>query len=340
MAVVDNARTFGRPRLDFASQHDIDEFVEVLGKYERGEITPEAWRRFRLVRGTYGQRQDDVQMLRIKIPQGILSGAQMRALANVAARYSRGFCHVTTRQNIQFHFVQLSVVEGVMRELADEGLTTREACGNSVRNITGCQYAGTSDNEIFDPTPYAEAMTRYFLRHPLSGVLPRKFKIAFEGCREDHAFASINDLGWRARIQDGKRGFRVTVAGGTSILPVSGYVLYEFLPVEEMLNVAEAVVRVFHRFGDYEHRQRNRLKFVVKALGWDGFKARFEECLEEFKREGGAALPAGINEVPTETAPNWTPAEPPSLQTVAAMASTPVTGPGIVPGSVKLTPLP
>src|SRR5688572_3397492 len=160
MAVVDNARTFGRPRLDFASQHDIDEFVEVLGKYERGEITPEAWRKFRLVRGTYGQRQDNVQTLRIKVPQGILTGSQMRALANVATRYSRGFCHVTTRQNIQFQFVPLKVVEQTMRELAEEGLTTREACGNSVRNITGCQYAGTSDNEIFDPTPCSRASSR------------------------------------------------------------------------------------------------------------------------------------------------------------------------------------
>ena len=187
MAVVENPMTFGRPRIDFASQHDIDEFVDMLGKYERGEIAPEEWRRFRLVRGTYGQRQDNVQMLRIKIPQGIVTSSQMRALAGVASRYSRGFCHVTTRQNIQFHFVPLAVCETAMRELAEEGLTTREACGNSVRNITGCQYAGTSEDEIFDPTPYAEAMTRYFLRHPLSGVLPRKFKIAFEGCRTDHA---------------------------------------------------------------------------------------------------------------------------------------------------------
>ena len=290
MAVTDDARTLGRARLDFADTRDIDEFVDMLGKYERGEIAPEDWRRFRLVRGTYGQRQDDVQMLRIKIPQGIVTSSQMRALAGVAARYSRGFCHVTTRQNIQFHFVPLSVVETAMRELADEGLTTREACGNSVRNITGCPYAGTSDDEVFDVTPYAEALTRYFLRHPLSGVLPRKFKIAFEGCAQDHALASINDIGWRARIEDGRRGFRVTVAGGTSIMPVSGYVLYDFLPVEEMLNVAEAVVRVFHRFGDYEHRQRNRHEVHRKALGWDGFRARFEEALAEFRREGGAPL--------------------------------------------------
>src|ERR1044072_7462475 len=208
MAVGEESRNLGRARLDFADEHDIDEFVDVLGKYERGEITPEAWRRFRLVRGTYGQRQDNVQMLRIKVPQGIVNAGQMRALANVATRYSRGFCHVTTRQNIQFHFVPLSVCEAAMRELAEEGLTTREACGNSVRNITGCPYTGTSTSEIFDVTPYAEALTRYFLRHPLSGVLPRKFKIAFEGCAEDHALASINDIGWRPPQPRGRRGRR------------------------------------------------------------------------------------------------------------------------------------
>src|SRR5918911_1130627 len=223
MAAIDDARTLGRARLDFASEHDIDEFVATLRKFENGELPADQWRRFRLVRGTYGQRQDGVQMLRVKAPQGIVSASQMRALATVAARYSRGFCHITTRQNIQFHFVPLKDVETCMRLLADEGMTTREACGNSVRNITGCPYAGTSESEIFDVTPYAEAMTRYFLRHPLSGVLPRKFKIAFEGCAEDHAYASINDIGLRARIQNGRKGFRVTVAGSTSIMPVSGY---------------------------------------------------------------------------------------------------------------------
>jgi sulfite reductase beta subunit-like hemoprotein len=340
MAGVD-ANTMGRARLDFASEHDIDEFVDVLGKYERGEISPDDWRRFRLVRGTYGQRQDGVQMLRIKAPQGIVTSSQMRALAGVAARHSRGFCHVTTRQNIQYHFVKLDVVEEVMRTLADEGMTTREACGNSVRNITGCPYAGTSATEIFDVTPYAEALTRYFLRHPLSGNLPRKFKIAFEGCAEDHAVASINDIGWRARIVDGKRGFRVTVAGGTSILPVSGYVLYDFMPVEEMFNVAEAVVRVFHRFGDYEHKSRNRLKFTIRTLTWDGFRQKYEEALAEFKQSGGARLPFDPQSPPpSETAPDWAPALPPTLQSVAAAASTPVSGPGIMPGTVRLAALP
>jgi len=340
MAVIDDPKTLGRARLDFAKESDIDEFVAMLGKLERHEITPEEWRRFRLLRGTYGQRQDDVQMLRVKVPQGIVNASQMRALADVASRYSRGFCHITTRQNIQFHFVKLADCETAMRQLADEGLTSREACGNSVRNITGCPYTGTSATEIFDVTRYAEAITRYFLRHPLSGVLPRKFKIAFEGCAEDHALASINDIGFRARIVDGKRGFRVTVAGGTSILPVSGYVIREFMPVEEMFEVAEAVVRVFHRFGHYEHRQRNRLKFVVKALGWDGFKARFEECLVEFRAEGGAKLPFDPDDLRSEQAPDWQPSTPPSVQAVSLTATTALSGPGIMPTSVKLTPLP
>jgi sulfite reductase beta subunit-like hemoprotein len=344
MAVIDDtktadSKTIGRANLDFAKEQDIDEFVDMLTKYENGGITPEEWRRFRLLRGTYGQRQDNVQMLRIKIPQGIVTGGQMRAMADVGARYSRGFGHVTTRQNIQFHFVPLKDVETALRYIGDEGLTTREACGNSVRNITGCPYAGTSATEIFDVTPYAEALTRYFLRHPLSGVLPRKFKIAFEGCTEDHAFASINDIGWRAKIVDGKKGFRVTVAGGTSILPVSGYVLDEFMPVENMFEVAEAVVRVFHKYGDYQHRQRNRLKFTVKSLGWDTFKAKYEEELAGFRAEGGAPLNFDPAATQVERAPDWAPAQAPSLQAVAAKAATPVNGPGILPGTVKLTPL-
>jgi|RhiMethySRZTD1v2_1073278.scaffolds.fasta_scaffold08737_5 sulfite reductase (NADPH) hemoprotein beta-component len=339
MDAIDDTRTLGRARLDFASEHDIDEFVETLRKFECGEMPADQWRRFRLVRGTYGQRQDGVQMLRVKAPQGVVTSSQMRAFAGVASRYSRGFCHITTRQNIQLHFVLLKNVEAAMRELADEGLTTREACGNSVRNITGCPYAGTSESEIFDPSPYAETLTRYFLRHPLSGVLPRKFKIAFEGCSDDHAYTSINDIGWRARIVDGRKGWKVTVAGGTSILPVSGYILYEFLPVEQMLEVAEAVVRVFHKYGDYQHPQRNRMKFVIRAIGWDAYRAHFEEELEAFRLEGGARLPFDAEKVAVEGAPDWEPAAPPTLQHVAALAATPMRGPGIHPGTVRLQPM-
>ncbi len=218
MSVVDDPKTFGRARLSFASEADIDEFVTTLERYERGELTPDQWRAFRLVRGTYGQRQAaDAQMLRVKIPQGMLSAGQLEALAEVGERYSRGFGHITTRQNVQFHFVKLHDVEPAMRTLADAGMTTREACGNSVRNITACPYAGVAADEHFDITPYAEALTRYLLRHPLSATLPRKFKIAFEGCPEDHALTAINDLGFRAVVSpSGGRGFRVTAGGGTA----------------------------------------------------------------------------------------------------------------------------
>src|SRR3989441_8480216 len=178
MSVVDDPTTFGRARLSFADEAEIDDFVATLDRFERGELTPDQWRQFRLVRGTYGQRQaDDAQMLRVKIPQGILTSDQLEALADVGERHSRGFGHITTRQNLQFHFVKLHDVEQAMHRLADAGLTTREACGNSVRNITGCPYAGVSADERFDVTPYAEALTRNQLRHSLSSMLPRKFQI-------------------------------------------------------------------------------------------------------------------------------------------------------------------
>lgn len=338
MAATDQA--FGRERLSFADERDIDEFVATLDKFERGEISAEDWRKFRLVRGTYGQRQPEaVHMLRVKIPQGIVTSDQLRALAGVATSYSRGFGHITTRQNVQFHFVPLADVEGAMRAMADAGITTREACGNSVRNITSCPYAGVAGDEIFDVTPYAEAMTRYFLRHPLAASLPRKFKIAFEGCPEDHAAVAIHDIGWQARIVNGRRGFRVTVGGGTSILVNNGQLLYEFLPVEEMFDVAEAVVRVFHRFGDRKHMQRNRMKFLIKSLGWAEWRRRYEEALTEFRREGGAKVQVPSS-VPVEQAPDWPKPAPLTPQAVAALARTTVKGPGIVPGSVRLQTLP
>ena len=337
MAAIDQATEAGRGRLFFADERDIDEFVDVLGKYERGEISAEDWRKFRLVRGTYGQRQPEaVHMLRVKIPQGAVTSAQLRSLAAVATSYSRGFAHITTRQNVQLHFVPLADVESAMRALAETGLTTREACGNSVRNITACPYAGVAEDEIFDITPYAEAMTRYFLRHPLASSLPRKFKIAFEGCPDDHAVAAIHDIGWHARVVGGRRGFRVTVGGGTAILVNSGTVLYDFLPAEEMLNVAEAVLRVFHRFGDRKHMQRNRMKFLIKSLGWGEWRARFERALDEFRAEGGAQLPFAAEAPPVEQEPNWPKPTPPTPQAAAALAQTVVKGPGIVPGSVRL----
>jgi sulfite reductase beta subunit-like hemoprotein len=337
MAAIDDRETFGRARLSFADEADIDEFVSVLARFERGEIGPDEWRAFRLVRGTYGQRQaTDAQMLRVKIPQGVLTPAQLDALADVADRYSRGFGHITTRQNMQFHFLRLHDVEPAMRRLAEAGLTTREACGSSVRNITACPYAGVAADEAFDVTTYAEALTRYLLRHPLSSRLPRKFKIAFEGCPVDHVATGINDIGWTARVEviDGKRvrGFRMTVAGGTSTVCRTGHLLYEFLPACEIFNVAEAVLRVFARLGDYQHKQRNRLKFLVKTLGWDGFRHELDHDLAIVRSEGGKPLPFDPDDPPVELPPPLHDDRPPAPVSIAARATTtPLRGPGILP---------
>ncbi len=336
MSVLDDPQTAGRARLSFAEPAEIDEFVETLGRFERGEISAEEWRKYRLVRGTYGQRQaEDAQMLRVKIPQGVLNGEQLRALADVATEYSRGFAHVTTRQNLQFHFVKLHDVELAMRRLADAGLTTREACGNSVRNIVACPYAGVTREELFDVTPYAEALTRYLLRHPLSSSLPRKFKIAFEGCPEDHAVTAINDIGWRAALApDGskRRGFRVTIGGGTSIMCRSGAGFSDFIPASDMFAVAEAVIRVFHANGDYEHKQHNRLKFLIKTMGWDTFRDAVVTELDKVRAEGAPRLPFDPDNPPEEDAPSWTRFDVPPVESIAELAaSVPTHGPGIHP---------
>jgi sulfite reductase (NADPH) hemoprotein beta-component len=183
-------------------------------------------------------------------------------------------------------------------------------------------------------------MTRYFLGHPLAGSLPRKFKIAFEGCPQDHALASIHDLGWYARIVDGRRGFRLTIAGGTSILPTSGYLLYDFLPVDQMLEAAEAIVRVYHRFGDYQHRQRNRMKFLIRELGWDGWRQKYDEALEEVRAEGGVPFDEAVAAADVEQAPSWALPSAPTIEEVTRKAAgVEVHGPGIMPGSVKLQTL-
>jgi sulfite reductase (NADPH) hemoprotein beta-component len=338
MSVIDDPKTFGRARLSFASVADIDEFVATLERYERGEMTPDQWRAFRLVRGTYGQRQaEDAQMLRVKIPQGLLTADQLEALADVGERYSRGFGHITTRQNVQFHFVKLHDVELAMHRLADAGMTTREACGNSVRNITACPYAGVAADERFDVTPYAEALTRFLLRHPLSSTLPRKFKVAFEGCATDHIATGVNDLGFRAVVgPDGGRGFRVTAGGGTAIMTTSAGLLHEFLPASEILRVAEAVLRVFKRLGDYEHKQRNRMKFMIKTLGWTRWREEYDRELTACRLRGQVPTleidpPAG------ETRPEWVKDPSPSVGHIASrVADGRISGPGLTPTIVPV----
>ena len=302
----ETVNTHGRARLSFANEADIDEFVVMLEKYERGEITPDQWRSFRLLRGTYGQRQSyDASMLRVKIPQGVIAADQLDAVAEVADRYSRRFGHITTRQNIQLHFVKLHDAEPAMRRLAEVGITTREACGNSVRNITACPYAGTSADELFDVTPYAEALTRFLLRHRLSSTLPRKFKIAFEGCREDHTAIAINDLAFKAELgPNGERGFRVYAGGGTAIMCKSAGSLHGFTTASELYRIAEALLIVFKEHGDYEHRQRNRMKFMIKTLGWDRFVEEYQKAFAWCEGEGQVPV-LDIDAPEMEPTPAW-----------------------------------
>ena len=323
--------THGRTRLSFANERDIDEFVSMLEQYEKGDITPEQWRVFRLLRGTYGQRQtDDAQMLRVKIPQGIITSAQWNVMADIGEKYSRRFGHITTRQNIQFHFVKLHDAEPAMRMLADAGITTREACGNSVRNITCCPFAGVAADEVFDVTPYSEALTRFLLRHKHSSSLPRKFKIAFEGCPDDHTVIAINDLAFHARIEGGVRGFKVMAGGGTAIMCKTAGTLHEFLPATDIFKSAEALLMVFKEHGDYIHKQRNRLKFTIKKLTWDGFASEYERQLAWCRGEGQVA--SLELEPAAETAPAWAPAEAPSPNLIMARVSAaPPRGVGVTP---------
>src|SRR5260221_1384697 len=291
-----DSSTLGPARLGFSSEQDVDAFVEKLGQFERGEIAAEAWNEYRLVNGVYSQRQEgDVMMVRVKIPQGILTPRQLRALAEVAERYSTGRGHVTTRQNVQFHFVRLAHTDDALRLLAEAGLTTREACGNSVRNVTTCPFAGASAEEPFDVTPYADAVTRLLLRGPLSSTLPRKFKIAFGGCcGRDCVGASFNDVGFLARERDGQPGFRVTLGGGLSTLRRAGILAPEFAPAEDAPAIALAVVRLFNRTGNRQQRHRARLKFVVEKLGPEEFLRQYFE--DRARGERPAVAPAPVPE--------------------------------------------
>ena len=266
-----------------AIEKEIRLFEERAGQLARGEITDEQFRPFRLKHGTYGQRQPGFQMLRVKIPSGILNAEQLRALAEIGDSYSTGRGHLTTRQNVQFHFVKLENVPAAMRLLAACGLTTREACGNTVRNVTSCPLAGICGGEAFDVTPYALGVTRFLLRHPDFHDLPRKFKIAFSGCEDDGncAVAGIHDVGLIARVRGdngtAREGFKVLVGGGLGSLPTEAAVLTEFLPAEELLPTIEAVLRVFSENGNRKNKLKARMKFVLRDKGIADFCRLVEE---------------------------------------------------------------
>ncbi|MGH9284215.1 MAG: nitrite/sulfite reductase, partial [Acidimicrobiales bacterium] len=259
---------------------DIEKFEVMLDRYLAGDLDDEAFRAFRLGNGIYGQRQGGHnQMVRVKIPYGALTPDQLEALADVADTYSRGWGHITTRQNIQFHFVALERIPDLLRDLARANLTTREACGDTVRNVTGCHLAGACPFEVLDISPWAEATFRHFLRHPYAQRLPRKFKINFSGCVTDCGQAMFNDIGVIAVSRprpDGtvEPGFRVFFAGGLGASPHPAQALEEFTAREDLLPTLEALLRTFDHFGNRDNKLRARMKWLIDTMGIGELQAR------------------------------------------------------------------
>ena len=291
------------PRQAFENQHEttvrqeIETFRERARQFLAGEIPENEFRPFRLKHGIYGQRQAGVQMVRCKIPSGLLTAAQLEQLARIADEFGGGKGHLTTRQNIQYHFVPLARVADLMHLMADAGLTNREACYNTVRNVTTCALAGIARDEVFDVRPYAQRVAYALLRKDLTGNLPRKFKIAFDGCAgEDCIMSSMNDVGLRAVVRDGRRGFRMAIAGGLGPLPMEAQLLDDFVPEERLLNRIEAVIRVFNGYGNRKNKNTARMKFVVRNRGFAWLKEEIEKEYQDILLNGGIAWPEMVPE--------------------------------------------
>src|ERR1700690_523534 len=266
---------------DRVVREDIELFRSQAALKTAGKMTDDELRPQRLRRGVYSQRQPDVHMIRTKVPGGLLTSGQMRQMGRVADEFAGGKGHLTTRQNIQYHFVPLPKVADLLHMLADVRLTTREACYNTVRNVTACPLAGIHPEEVFDVQPYARRVAFAFLHKELTDNLPRKFKVAFSACPEDCIATAINDCGLRGIIRDGVRGFSMTVAGGPGPPPTQTCLLHEFIPAEDLLHRIEAVVRVFNEHGNRKNKNTARLKFVMRTRGFDWLRDTIEEQYQD-----------------------------------------------------------
>lgn len=282
---------------DRTVREEIETFRRKAESFLAGDMTEDEFRPFRLKHGVYGQRQPGVQMIRCKLPGGLLTALQAAQLARIADEFGGGKGHLTTRQDIQYHFVPLRRVPQLMHLLADAGLTNREACYNTVRNVTACAWAGIAPDEVFDVRPYAQRLAYAFLRQDLTGNLPRKFKIAFDGCRaNDCAVGAIHDIGLRAVIRDGRRGFRMVVAGGLGPLPTEAHLLDDFVREERLLNRCEAVIRVFNQYGNRGNKNLARLKFVMRERGFDWLQEQVHKEYHDILVHGGIAWPEMVPE--------------------------------------------
>jgi sulfite reductase beta subunit-like hemoprotein len=265
-------------------EREFDDFDNEAEEFLASRLPEDQFIGFRLKQGVYGQRQPDVQMVRVKLPFGGVTPEQMETFADVVERWApldKG--HITTRQNIQIHHVPLRDMESLIREISKVGLSSREGCGNTMRNVTGDPWAGVAADEVFDPTPYAGAYVRYFVRHPTTQLMPRKIKTSFTGSDEDRAISGIHDVAFLSRERDGVKGFEVRVGGGTSIMARVAPTLYEFVEADngDYLKVTEAVLRIFDRQEWLRvNRARARIKVLVDKIGIDAFRELVEEELQ------------------------------------------------------------
>lgn len=258
-------------------QKDIIDLERKIALFRDGKIDDERFRSLRLARGVYGQRQEGVQMIRIKLPFGKVSSEQLHRISDVSDEYSRGRLHITTRQDIQIHYVSLDRTPELWAELEKSDITLREACGNTVRNITASENAGIDVDEPFDVSPYAYALFQFFLRNPICQEMGRKFKMSFSSSDKDTALSYLHDLGFIPKIVNGERGFKVMLGGGLGSQPHHAELLSEFIPVNQIIPTTEGVLRIFDRFGERNKRLKARMKFLIKDLGRDAFLKLVEE---------------------------------------------------------------
>jgi sulfite reductase (ferredoxin) len=256
----------------WGKEEETEIFSQKVKLFRKGKLSEEDFRRFRLQHGAYGSRlQQNYSMVRIKIPSGQVTPEQLEKIASLAESFSIGSAHVSTRQNIQLHWVQLEDVSEVMRGLVEVGLTTREACGNTVRNVMCSHFAGVCTNEAFDSTPYARAVARFLLRNPICQNLPRKFKINF-GCCSEHGLVRVADIGLVPMKINETKGFKVYLGGGLGAASFIGHQLEDFTPEEKVLSTCIAVIRLFDRLGNRENLARNRMRYLVHEMGWIKFQ--------------------------------------------------------------------
>jgi sulfite reductase (ferredoxin) len=258
-------------------EEDILELANKIELFHNGKIDEEKFRSLRLARGVYGQRQEGVQMIRIKLPYGKVLSHQLRRIAEVSDKYSRSRLHITTRQDIQIHYVDLDRTPELWAELERDNVTLREACGNTVRNVTASETAGIDVNEPFDVSPYADAVFKFFLRNSICQDMGRKFKVSFSGTDEDTGLSYMHDLGFIAKIENDVKGFKVMLGGGLGSQPRHADLFYNFLPSDKIIPLMEGVLRVFDRYGERKSRAKARLKFLIKDIGLDAFKVLIEE---------------------------------------------------------------